>query len=341
MTHGINVEFFTHPDTSLYNGLNHGPFSSPQWLEAFQKELLNPAYFLFKEKDKILGSIMGLEVLSRKKVMRKIGLFKNLEFYTGPVLHNEEKTTRCIRALEVKAKELGYFTVRYNSWDHITAYSNILYKHPDPKRNEYVLELEPGPRCFKEKIKKRRRRIIRKARKDGLVLVEDSEKENILLLYKMMNNSKRVRDGKGYSKYHENIIPFLDKQVMENLIDNQILRLFQVSKEGKPLSAVAMLSYGKRAFGLFIGITNEGYQLNASSIMVHDLALKVMDEGKTYLNIGSVPRDQSGDNLRWFKMSLGANEYPVASGKSDFLQKKVYKYIQDIYDTISGQRIAI
>jgi hypothetical protein len=128
---------------------------------------------------------------------------------------------------------------------------------------------------------------------------------------------------------------------MENLIDNQIMRLFQVHKEETPLSTVAMASYGKRAFGLFIGITNEGYRLNASSIMVHDLALKVMDEGKTYLNIGSVPRDQSGDNLRWFKMSLGANEYPVASGKSDFLQNKVYKYIQDIYDTISGQRIEI
>jgi hypothetical protein len=157
----------------------------------------------------------------------------------------------------------------------------------------------------------------------------------------MMNNSKRVRDGKGYSKYYENIIPFLDKQVMENLIDNQIMRLFQVYKGEKSLSTVAMVSYGKRAVGLFIGITDEGYRLNASSFLVHDSASKVMDEGKTYLNIGGVARDHSDDNLKWFKMSLDTNEYPVASGKSVFLQNKVYKFIQDIYDTISGQRIEI
>jgi hypothetical protein len=183
LTNSISVEFFRHPDTSLYHGLNHGPLSSPQWIEAFQKEFLKPAYFLFKEKDTILGSIMGLEVLWRKKAMRKIGLYKNLEFYTGPVLYNEEKTTRCIRALEASARKLGYFRIRYNSWDHLTAYTDNPYKNPDPMRNEYLLELEPGPRCFKEKIKLRRRQIIRKSRRDGLVLVEDSGKENILLLY--------------------------------------------------------------------------------------------------------------------------------------------------------------
>jgi lipid II:glycine glycyltransferase (peptidoglycan interpeptide bridge formation enzyme) len=267
--------------------------------------------------------------------MRKMGLYKDLEFYTGPVLHDEEKTTRCIRALEAKAKKLGYFRIRYNSWDHLTAYTDNPYMDPNPMRIEYVLELEPGPRCFKEKIKRKRKRSIRKARRDGLALVEDSGKENILLLYEMMDNSKRVRDGKGYPKYYENIIPFLNKRVMENLIDNQVMRLFQVYRGEKPLSSGAMVSYGKKAFGLFMGITDEGYRLNASSLLLHDLASKVMDEGKTYLNIGGVPLDHSGDNLSWFKMSLGANEYPVASGKSDFLQNKLYKYIQDIYDTIS------
>jgi hypothetical protein len=336
MSQNIQVEQHTSPEPFMYNGFNHGPFSSPQWLEAFTNDYLKPVYFVFREKENTIGSIMGLEVGSRKKTLRKMGFYKNLEFYTGPELNKPSEYVSCIRSLEEKARKLGYFRINYNSWDHHAEISVNPYKLPRPNRNEYVLELEQGPNYFIKKINKTKIRNIRQARKLGLELVEDTRKENLDLQSKMMRYTKSVRDQKGYSKYYDNIFPHLNKQVMENLIDNKIMRIFKVVQDEKILCIVQTLSYGKRVVGLLLGNSEEAYKTNANALLLHDLGCKFRDEGKIYLNLGSVTLDKSGDNLRRFKMSLGATEYPIVSGKSDFLQNRIYLHIQKIFNKVNN-----
>jgi hypothetical protein len=322
------------PHESLYRGLNHGPFSSPQWIEAFKNNLLQPAYFQFKEKDNTIGSIAGLEILSSNSLARKLGLYKSLIFYTGPVVKKTEKIVDCIKSLNKKAKELGYFEAIYCSWDHLYKYPASPYPVQKPERTEYVIDLELGAECFYNKIKKNQRQVIKKGFDIGLKFMEDSSKEKLSLLDKMMNETRRIRTEKGYGNYIKYYIPFLSERVMENLVENKIMRLFHVELEGRVLSSMAVLSYGKKAQALFSGTNKEGYKEYANPFCYYKVGRKLIDEEKSYFNLGGVPHDNSGEKLGRFKLSFGAKGYSCTHGTSGFLQNKFYQIVQDIYNKI-------
>jgi len=115
MGNDINVRKNIEKLDEVKLNFNHGPFSSPKWLEAFENEVLHPISFLFEERGNPIGIIAGLEVHSSNAIARGLRLFKRLFFFTGPVLTNQEQYPECINSLNETAKHLGYVNVIYRS----------------------------------------------------------------------------------------------------------------------------------------------------------------------------------------------------------------------------------
>jgi hypothetical protein len=315
--------------TSIFE---HGPFSSQEWLESFRNKILYPISFLFEEQGDPIGIISGLEIRSSIDLIRGLGLFKRLFFFTGPVLANYEKYPECIDVLNDAAKRMGYIKIVYKSWDFPCKTSRNPYPVPDLPRTEFIIDLKPAINEIEKKIKREQRRNIRKAIHNGLELFEETSTEKCNQLLKFIDETNQSRQKKGYQEFEKYYITFLCDDVMIKLIDNKCLRLFHVEQDGKPINSTAILTHGKRAFALLAGTTKQGYRTNASPFSFYQICLRLKEEGMKYLNLGGVPIDNSKSNLIRFKRTLGAKEYPSPSGSTDLLQNNFYKIGQELYN---------
>jgi hypothetical protein len=308
-----------------------GPFSSSTWLEAFANDMLHPVSFLFEERGDPIGLLAGLEVHSLNAITRGLGFFKRLFFFTGPFLTRQETYPECIRAFNEAAQRLGYVKVAYRSWDFPRRHPVNPYPVPGPLRMEYIIDLTHDIGEIEHNIKRAQRKNIRHAIQNGLELVEETSLARCAQLLAFIAESKQRRRQKGYQDYATYYMPYLCDRVMYNLVDNDGLRLFHVELDGVPINSTAIIIHGTRAYALLAGTTDQGYQMNASPFSFYRICLTLKQEGKTYLNLGGVPWDDSQSNLIRFKRTLGARAYPCPTGSTGFLQGRFYQLGYDLY----------
>lgn len=331
MTNPITVRKNTGKLDDVTPPFTQGPFSASTWLDAFENDVLHPVSFLFEERGDPIGILAGLEVQSSNAITRGLGLFKRLFFFTGPVLTHQETYPDCIHAFNETAQHLGYVKIVYRSWDFPCNHPVNPYPVPGPLRIEYIIDLKPDVGEIEQNIKREQRKNIRHAIQNGLELVEETSRAKCTQLLTFIDESKHRRHQNGYQDYETYYIPYLCDRVMNNLVDNHCLRLFHVELDGTPLNSTAIITHGKRAYALLAGTTEHGYRMNASPFSFYRICLKLKQEGKTYLNLGGVPWDDSQSNLIRFKRTLGAREYPCPTGSTGFLQNSFYKLGLDLY----------
>ncbi|HNR98395.1 MAG TPA: GNAT family N-acetyltransferase [Planctomycetota bacterium] len=316
-------------DSSCWAGLekefNLNPFLSASWLTAFAAEGRTPVYIVIYRGGRIGGLIAGLEVKSRRKLLKDIS--KVYYFFSGPfaVDHDEAQVGECIKSvLELGAREWvqrAYFR-SYAFHTDFSVGSAICFRKR--QRSEFVMDL----RCSVDEawrgIKKQRRKAIRKAERAGLRFSENSDPDAINDLVKGFEFIKERKRSKGHAvAYNPIYMDFIDRRVMANLLRSNAARIYQIGCGGETLCSSLVLQNEGYAYQLFFGSREKGYELGAPAALKWELMKKCIGCEVGCLNFGGVPSDASAAGIRQFKESLGAEEKLCFGGESGRIQGRL------------------
>lgn len=290
-------------------------FISPEWVSSFRNEHRTPVYFNFIENDVCIIKLAGIRIDDIKPFRRK------LFFHAGPALKiglSKSYYIECLRLLASYAKRSGVGRVSMLSYDFKDQISVRNTFHFDT-RHELIIDLNKEREELDRTLTKDVKRRYRKAVEKGFYVREVNTTEMIDTLVLLLNETKSVRLSKGYNEYNPFYVPLLDKEVTKNILKNKALRIF-VAYLGDQIHAISVnMVRERKAVGLLLGITAEGYQNGVSSFVDYYQITQLNEDGYQYLNLGGISLDKTHSGLLKYKKSLGA--YPVAStyGSTNFL----------------------
>ncbi len=153
------------------------------------------------------------------------------------------------------------------------------------------------------------RRNLRRAMSQGFTLREDSTLRGALLLRRLQDGTYGRRWKLGHTHAHP-IPRGAYRQLMQSWLEAGAIRFWFVEKDGEPLSALGILTFGERAYYLVGGTRTEGYRVNAPFAAFGHVIGALCDGGVTELHLGGVPTDaerpESPDHgLYRFKRGFG------------------------------------
>jgi hypothetical protein len=314
------------------------PFFAPSWLECFRTQNRTPIYLRFLSGGKTVGLMAGLRNEPSNPLLKKF--VKILFFYSGPVVVNADRdlTRLCLEKLISYASENEYTHIKLESWDFPCAMNLEGLPFKPCIRSEYILDMRPDLTELEKKMKNRMR-DVRAAEKNGLTFHEGNSPEILEDLLALLEATKSVRLAKNYQNYSYFYISYLDKDTLVKLFKSRIVRAYYVRKQDEILSVTLDAVHSKRAYGLFIGTNQVGYQLKANAFIHFKLIQKFKNEGIEFYNLGGVPSDPSSKGIVFFKTSLGAKEQVCAGGRTHHLQSRFFNYLTDAYSRFPDLKI--
>ena len=82
---------------------------------------------------------------------------------------------------------------------------------------------------------------------------------------------------------------------------------------------LTVMIIGQRAYGLFIGVTSDGYRDGVPSFLDYSVMMLLKERNFEYFNFGGVPTDGTHSGLVSFKERLGAEGKKSIYGSTNFL----------------------
>ncbi len=290
-------------------------FLSHEWLEAFKSQAGQPLYFLFYDQDSIKAVIAGLE--------RPVGKYqkKQLFFFSGIASagnHSGVLKECKIRLLEY-ARQNKYWRVVMKSYDCLRCRSAEVRDYISFKREEFVIDLTPNQHDIYQAMHPSIRGKIRKAKRNGLVLKQGDSPELLGELFLLINKTQQIRTRKGYGRYSPYSMPFLNQEIALYLLKNKLATIHYIEKGNKKLSLAFNVTMAQKAYGIWMGTSEEGYKAAAPSLLIYESLKMLKANGIIYLNLGGVPLGSKNQGIRKFKTHLGATAIDSAEQTTDFL----------------------
>ncbi len=334
----IREEARLHKWEEHLNSFSATPFFAPSWLECFRTRNRTPIYLRFVSGGKTIGLMAGLRNEPSNPLLKKF--VKILFFYSGPAVVDADRdlTRFCLEKLINYAGENEYTHIKLESWDFPCAMNLEGLPFKPCLRSEYILDMRPDLAELEKKMKNRMR-DVRAAEKNGLTFHEGDSPEILDDLLSLLEETKSIRLSKNYQTYSYFYISYLDKDTLVKLFKSRIVRAFYVKKQDEILSVTLDAVHNKRAYGLFIGTNQMGYQLKANAFIHFKLIQKFKNEGIEFYNLGGVPSDPSSKGLVFFKTSFGAREQVCAGGRTHHLQSRFFNYLTDAYSRFPDLKI--
>jgi hypothetical protein len=162
-------------------------------------------------------------------------------------------------------------------------------------------------------------RNYKKALKEDISFTETWPEDPAGTMDILLGETLKVRTGKGYHAYNPFYLPYFNKEVFLELLKKNCLRIVTVRKGEAIQGMYIMLVDGIRAYGLLIGISEQGYSYGLSAYIHYVTIHRLKKEGYTYLNLGGISPDQTHKGLLEFKQSLGAAPVNNSFAETDFL----------------------
>ncbi len=301
-------------DEALEN-FKGGLFMTGAWLSAISKNDRKPVCLKFYQGDKLVAVAGGIEVsfLSPKN--------KQLLFYSGIAFGSADHslTSRCKEALYNYAREKDYKRITLKSYDNQT---HVPLKTPNFRetwRSEYVFDLQKNKETIIKNFDNDLRRRVRKAKREGVIFRKSNSPELTEHLFNLIDETYKIRQSKGYSNYYHLYLPFFNRPEINDLINKTNATFYIAEREKEILSMQLVLTWGKRAYGILMGTSSEGYKVGAPSLIFYEISCTLKDQDYHYYNIGGVPRSIKHIGVRNFKDTLGATRVKSAEEVTNFI----------------------
>ena len=205
------------------------------------------------------------------------------------------------------------------SYDYTMTYriKNNTLKITD--RYEYIINLLQSSEEIQNNFNRLLLRKVKLAIKSKAEFLEGDSMKMLDNLISLLEETKKTRLSKGYSKYSYFYIPYLDKIVLKKIISNKITSLYYVKVNDEINCITMVLTYGKNAYALLIGSNSSAYSMGIPYYIMYCLIKEFKEKQFNYFNLGGIPTDKSGKGLILFKKSLGTQEVLATHCSTNYL----------------------
>jgi hypothetical protein len=297
-----------------------GPFHSRAWAEGFAGERTTPLYLRLLEGSQPVGAIAGVAIEPRLAALR--GIARELFFFSGPALArmDADLIRDAFLALSGYAREQGFTSLVSSARDYPYQYDWGGAKAHLQTMGEYLVDL----RGSWDDVRLRMRRSIaeqtRKAGRAGVAFGEQRDASLLPQLLRLLENTRQRRQRKSGNLFSPYYLTHLDDDTLCRLSASSVARFFVARRGDEPLCVLLAFVFGRRAYALMIGSSDEGYLLRAPALLWFNTLRRLHSEGVHWLNLaGGGPQSAHV----FSKVSLGAQRFACIGSVSPYLKGPV------------------
>lgn len=241
------------------------------------------------------------------------------ELFAHPIVGESRNVEPFMDALESEAKAQGCVRLIVNS--NMSADSAFVpqdHGYEVTRRLEFLADLKRDEDDLWSAIAKDQRARIRKLERDGVVLEESSDRNDLYGLRVARESAQQRRSERGQGYELNKSDAFYDR-IHECLIQPGLAKLFVARGADDIVAAILFGAFNGRAYSIFSGSTQDGYKMGAQSGLYWTAVRYFRERGFHLLNRGGLPAssEQEGDALHGiyrFKKRLGTEPVRCSSG---------------------------
>ena len=296
-------------------------FQSSHWAE-YQSHIQNayPVFIFSKEEGNQNGA--GAVALFRKSRLPIVTNFlRELVLLSHPFRENDNAQAgqNFFKRCEELGRQWGCSRVSLESfYSGNSPFVPGEQGYKETRRVEFSVDLLQDNSTLWQGIKKDQRERIRKLEREGVVISEGTNLEDLreLHLVREATQGKRAQKGQHYSlSSDENMYQQLERYVMKQGIG----RVFLARQNNEIIAGIFYATFNKKAYSVFSGSTQAGYKLSAQSGLFWGALKQFQAEGFHELNRGGVPESASMEQdplhgIYKFKKRLGTTPVTCRSG---------------------------
>jgi lipid II:glycine glycyltransferase (peptidoglycan interpeptide bridge formation enzyme) len=290
-------------------------FITSEWIESFADNMKKPVYLNFNKGDVVVGKIAGLIIDYKNSNDKK------LFFFSGPAFQASNKETIPLLVNEL----LNYAILKkfrrliVKSYDYKMTYGKDKNTLKITNRYEYVINLLQSSEEIQNNFNRLLLRKVKLAIRSKAEFIKGDSMKMLDNLISLLEETKKTRLTKGYSKYSYFYMPYLDKIVLKKIISNKITNLYYVKVNDEINCMTMVLTYAKDAYAFLIGSNSNAYGMGIPYYIMYCIIKELKEKQFNYYNLGGIPTDESGKGLILFKKSLGAQEVLTTHCSTNYL----------------------
>lgn len=304
-------------DTAL-SELGGNLFHSAGW-SRYQQRLRGgvPLFVAARDQNRLIG--MALLHYKRSSVPVLAQISGHGELFAHPIVAETRYMDSFLEAIESKIKSLGCVRVTLNSnMSANSSFAPVAHGYETAERLEFLADLSRDEDALWNAIAKDQRARIRKLERDGIVLEQSGDREDLygLRVARESAQQRRTERGQGYE------LPKSDafyERIHTDLVMPGIANLFVARGEQDIVAAILFGAFNGRAYSIFSGSTKEGYKMGAQSGLYWTAVKYFRERGFLELNRGGLPasaelEDDALHGIYRFKKRLGTEPVRCVSG---------------------------
>jgi hypothetical protein len=293
--------------------LNGCAFHTYEW-SLFSSEVNQekPVYFRLKNDDKIIAQSFGLKT---SRTLLKKELFKSLSFGSLPAAENGATQKIMVEKLIQYAQKDSVTSISFHSFG--TPYgSDILQElgFSVSKRWEFLLDLCDNEENLWKKVHSKKRNLIKKGQKSGIIVKRCSDISEVLELRQLALATQKRKESADID------FPVADesyyRSIKERLIDIDIGRLYLAYDGSRAIAGAFFVGFHGSAYYVLSSADKEGLDKAAPDLILWTCMTDFQKEGYRIFNLGGIseldlhgtPFEESG--LYHFKKRFSADEVP-------------------------------
>jgi lipid II:glycine glycyltransferase (peptidoglycan interpeptide bridge formation enzyme) len=311
----------------------------PAWLEKFQGSIYqsiewaetrlsvhsSPLYFHWMDDNgHAVGIAVGIESWSP---IRYVGRFsKRLDLEAYPVAQGNDiaLTRSMIKQIVNFARREGFCSIAIQSYGTnvmVPDMANLGFE--TTPRIEFILDLTMSDDELWHGFSEHHRRKIKKADKHSLILEElctvDAMRQFRRL--QIISSDRRLQRGEN--------IGLLDDTYYEDIVkryfEKNLGKIFLLIYENEAVSGALVSLYAGRAYYVYGGSSDTGFQMNAPALLFWKILSRCRDLGCREFNLGGVPassvsEEAQSHGLYRFKAGFGGRQVKCLSGSMENLR---------------------
>jgi hypothetical protein len=203
------------------------------------------------------------------------------------------------------------------------------------RRWEFVLNIEGTEKELWDKIHGKKRNLIRKGQKEGLVVANESGKESLLLFQNLAAETYERKAGQGISYPPPGDVSAYQR-MHDHLVTPGLGRLYLAFKGEKVVAGAFFVAFNGQVYYMLSSASDEGLKTAAPDLVLWTAMTDFQKEGFRLFNFGGLseselngqPLEQSG--LYHFKHRFSPEVLPCFKGKHVLrpIQHRAYSFIR-------------
>ena len=318
----------------------NGTFTHTYEYSLFTTEIYQtkPLYFAYEDNN---GKFQAIAV-GRMGAKQKAGFsfFKTLSFGSLPACNDDNTRNRMIKLLYEYAHKNGIMELSINSFS--TPYDMEVVKELGfsiKQRWEFLLPLDlPEEDIWKKKIQSKKRNMIRKGEKNGVV-VKEKKQINDLLEFRKLNQKTYARKKNKNITYPKAAGLSYYRTLKELLIDQSIAKLYLAYKDEKMIAGALFCVFNKTVYYMLSAANDDGLKLAAPDTILWKAITDHLVKKFLLFNFGGISEEllKGGEleksGLYRFKKLFGTSVTPCYNSKI-----VLRPFVQRIYATLKNIR---